>query len=270
MNRKLFARAATALVLAAIVACGVSGQEVQTPSAVPGVGSPWAVTGGTGLFFPGVKEVNEKIEALRLDMRELRSEIETLVGDDMSLSELMLPVAAGSAAGVRILRNLSGSFSAGFELESLRLHHDGWFLITSPDKRVAVDVELSMTAGGGSAVLSVDSAESGSLDPWAFRITAGGGYYNATVHLEKQIQLHGIDEFGLREEADSVDGASAWGGRLTASVSRRISEAMTVEFSAAWRSLVFRDVRANVLDPTETIDLDLSGLTLSVSLSLAF
>jgi len=257
------------IVLLVIVAVGIVGVAQEAEEPVPPA-SGWTISGGVELFFPRMADLNQQIDFFNQDIREVRSSLESLFDESLTLNGRFSPLTASRGQFARVLYHLTPSFGLGFEAEYLALHHHGKYTITSPDKRVAFAVTLAVPTGGGLAVLCLDSTDLIELGPWSFRFTAGAGYYNATAKMEKQIQLTGIDEFTLRDEADVTVGTSAWGSKLSAVVNHRIADTLILEFSAGWRNLTFQQVAINFNDPADKIDLDFSGLCLSVGIALHF
>lgn len=266
MNTKALRTTAALLV---VMALGLIGAAQETEMLLP-VSSPWTVTGGVQMFFPAMTELNEQIGLFNLDIKDVRSSLVSLYGESMTLDGWVSPVTASTGKFARLLYGLSPSLGVGFEAEYVSLTHHGGYSIYSLDKGVSLRVRLSAPAGGVLGVLCFDSADLIDLEPWSFRLTAGTGYYNATAKMEKQIQLTGIDEFTLRDEAYVTDGASAWGSKLRAIIRHQFADALALEFSAGWRSLKFEQVAVNFNDPTDKIDLDFSGLCLSFGIVLGF
>ncbi len=223
-----------------------------------------------GLFFPAMADVNEQLAAFDQEMGQLRSTIENLYGEDMVLNGWYVPVASGTHAFGWMTYALSPVIGLVAELDLLRLGYDRGYTIMSPDRSVAFDVALSMMVGGGSLGLSLDSRDLVDLGNWSFRASGLAGYHNASVAMERNIRLDGIEQFTLMDEADITSASSAWGTKLTAGVAYRIGDTFSVELDAAWRGLVIPDVAANVYDPTEMIDLDFSGFAFSIGITLSF
>jgi len=266
MNAKSLRTTAALLI---VVGLGLLGAAQETEMPIP-VSSAWTVSGGVQLFFPAMGELNQQIGLFNLDIKDVRSSLVSLYDENMTLEGAVSPVTASTGQFARLLYRISPSLGVGFEAEYLSLNHRGWYEILSPDKSVTFDISLSVPTGGGLGVVCFDSDDLVDLGPWSFRITAGTGYYNATARMEKQIQLTGIDQFTLRDEAYVTDGASAWGSKLCAIVRHRFADALALEFSAGWRSLKFEQVTVNFNDPTDKIDLDFSGLCLSLGIVLSF
>ncbi len=268
MNTKSLRTTAALLIL---VALGLVGTAQETEMPIP-VSSPWTVTGGVQLFFPAMTELNQQIDWFNQDIKEVRSSLESLYGESMGLEidGHVLAVVASTGQFARLLYGVSPSLSVGIEAEYLALSHQGRYMIDSLDKRVTFNIRLSAPAGGVLGVLCFDSDEFVDLGPWSFLITAGAGYYNITAKMEKNIQLTGIDQFTLRDEAYVTGGASAWGSKLNAIVRHQFADSLALEFSASWRSLTFGQLAVNFNDPTDKIDLDFSGLNLSVGIVLRF
>lgn len=266
MNTKSLRTTAALLI---VVALGLLGAAQETEMPVP-VSSAWTVIGGVQMFFPAMTELNEQIGLFNLDIKEVRSSLVSLYGESMTLDGWVSPVTASRGQFARLLYRVSPFLGVGFEAEYLALSHHGWYEIYSPDKNVAFNVKLSVPAGGALGVLCFNSADIIDLGPWSFRITAGTGYYNATAKMEMQIQLTGIDQFTLRDEAYVTDGTSAWGSKLCAIIGHQFADVLALEFSVAWRNLKFEQLAVNFNDPTDKIDLDFSGLNLSVGIVLRF
>lgn len=265
MNAKYRVPAVAVLIVVTFGFLGVA-QEAEMP--IP-VNSPWTVSGGAQLFFPAMTELNQQIDLFDEDIKEVRSSLVSLYGG-MPLAGWASPVTASTGQFVRLLYGVSPSLSLGIEAEYLALSHHGRYEIFSPDKSVTFDIRLAVPAGGGLGVLCLDSDDLIDLGPWSFQVAAGTGYYNATAKMEKNIQLAGIDQFTLRDEACVTDGASAWGSKVHAIVRHQFADFLALEFSAAWRSLKFEQLAVNFNDPTDMIDLDFSGLSLSFGIVLRF
>jgi hypothetical protein len=215
-------------------------------------------------------DMNEQLVAFDQEMMQLRSTIEDLYRENMVLNGWYVPVAAGTHAFGWMTYALSPVVGLVAELDLLQLGYDRGYTITSPNRNVAFDVALSMMVGGGSLGISLDSRDLVDLGSWSFRVSGLAGYHNASVAMEKNIRLDGIEQFTLMDEADVTSASSAWGTKLAAGVAYRIGDTFSVELDAAWRSLVIPDVAANVYDPTEMIDLDFSGFAVAVGFTLRF
>jgi hypothetical protein len=252
-----------------VVTLGLLGVAQQAEMSIP-MNSLWTVSGGVQLLFPAMTELNQQIVLLDQDIKEVSSSLESLFGENMGLEGWASPVIASTGQFVRLLYRMSPSLSVGIEAEYLALSHHGRYAIDSPDKRVTFDIRLSAPAGGGLGVLCLDSNEFVDFGPWSFLLCAGAGYYNSTVKMEKNIRLTGIDQFTLRDEAYVTTASSAWGSKLNAIVRYEFADALELEFSVAWRSLKFEQLPVNFNDLTDMIDLDFSGLNLSVGIVLRF
>lgn len=258
-------------VVAATVCLGlgvlVVAQEIETPGPVA---SAWSITGGAVLFFPAMEDLNQQIDFFNQDIIEVARALKTLYDTSMGIDGWFSPLTAGAGWFGQLLYKPFPFMGVGLEVEYLPVYHHGGYIINSPDKRVAFAVEISVPAAGMLGVLCFDSTDLVDLGLWSFQLLAGLGYYNATAKMEKQIQLTGIDEFTLSDEADVTVGTSALGSKLSFAVEHRFAPDLLLKLSVTSRGLTFRQVRINFNDITDDIDLDFSGMCLSAGLGLRF
>jgi len=267
MHRNPFCLTAVALAICLGLGVLVVAQEIETPGPVA---SAWSITAGAELFFPAMADLNEQIDYFNQDIIEVYHALKSLYADQMGLNGWFSPLTAGAGWFGQLLYKPLPFMGFGLEVEYLPVYHHGAYAIDSPDKSVAFTVDISAPAAGMLGVLCFDSTDLVDLGLWSFQLLAGLGYYNATATLEKQIQLSGIDEFTLRDEADVTDGTSSWGSKLTFAVEHRFAPDLLLKLSVTSRSLCFERVGINFNDITDGIDLDFSGMCLSAGLGLRY
>ncbi len=215
-------------------------------------------------------DLNQQIDYFNQDIIDVYRALESLYADQMGLNGWFSHLTASAGWFGQFLYKPLPLLGVGFEAEFLPVYHHGAYAISTPDKSVAFTVDISVPAGGVLGVLCFDSTDLVDLGLWSFQFLAGLGYYNAAAKLEKQIQLTGIDEFTLRDEADVTDGTSAWGSKLSFAVEHRFAPDLILKLSVTSRSLSFERVGINFNDITDGIDLDFSGMCLSAGLGLRF
>ena len=267
MHRNSFPLLAVTLTVCLGFGVLVVAQETETPGPVA---SAWSIIGGVELFFPTMEDLNQQIDFFNQDIIEVARALKTLYDTSMTLDGWFSPLTAGAGWFGQLLYKPFPFMGFGLEVEYLPVYHHGGYAIYSPDKRVAFAVEISVPAAGMLGVLYFDSTDLVDLGLWSFQFQAGLGYYNATAKMEKQIQLTGIDEFTLRDEADVTVGTSALGSKLSFAVEHRFAPDLLLKLSVTSRGLTFRQVGINFNDLTDGIDLDFSGMCLSAGLGLRF
>ena len=267
MNRISFSLLVVSLAVSLGLGGLVAAQETETPGPVA---SAWSIAGGAVLFFPAMEDLNQQIDFFNQDIIEVARALKTLYDTSMTLEGWFSPLTAGAGWFGQLLYKPFPFMGVGLEVEYLPVYHHGGYAIYSPDKRVTFAVEISVPAAGMLGVLCFDSTDLVDLGPWSVQLLAGLGYYNATAKMEKQIQLTGIDEFTLRDEADVTVGTSALGTKLSVVVEHRFSPDLLLKLSVATRGLTFKQVEINFNDLADGIDLYFSRLCLSAGLGLRF
>jgi len=292
MRRNSFCLAVVAATVCLGLGVLVVAQETETPGPVA---SAWSITGGAVLFFPAMEDLNQQIDFFNQDIIEIARALKTLYGTSMGIDFFnqdiievaralktlydtsmgidgwLSPLTAGAGWFGQLLYKPFPFMGVGLEVEYLPVyHHEASAIYSTPDKKVAFAVEISVPAAGMLGVLCFDSTDLVDLGLWSFQLLAGLGYYNATAKMEKQIQLTGIDEFTLSDEADVTVGTSALGSKLSFAVEHRFAPDLLLKLSVTSRGLTFRQVRINFNDLTDGIDLDFSGMCLSAGLGLRF
>jgi len=268
MRRNSFCLAVVAAAVCLGLGVPVVAQEIETPGTVA---SAWSITGGAVLFFPAMEDLNQQIDYLNQDIIEVARALKTLYDTSMGIDGWLSPLTAGAGWFGQLLYKPFPFMGVGLEVEYLPVyHHKASAIYSTPDKQVAFAVEISVPAAGMLGVLCFNSTDLVDLGLWSFQLLAGLGYYNATAKMEKQIQLTGIDEFTLSDEADVTVGTSALGSKLSVAVEHRFAPDLLLKLSVTTRGLTFKQVGINFNDLADGIDLDFSGMCLSAGLGLRF
>ena len=250
-----------------VVGLAAAAQGVQTASTTPMRG---LASASFELYFPKMEALNAEIIGFQESLSGIAHDLEDTFGGDWVRNARDRRLTASHAEALGVLHSLAPSVAIGVEAEYLALEYRLACDFNSPGKSVLMTIDLSAPAGGALVVLAADSTELVDLGIWSIGLSAGVGYYNMTAKMQKNIQVHGIPAYAAESEMHVTTGVAAWGTKASLSVASRISDALSLEFSAAWRSLTFREIGVNFNDPEQAIDLDFSGLTVSVGMVLRF
>jgi hypothetical protein len=245
----------------------VVAQEPVVQTASASIGSANA---SVELYLPKMAALNEEIAFFADDLPVVADELELNFGGNWGWNAIISPLTASAGRAFRVLYDLTPLVSVGVEAEYLDLEHHLSCGFISEGKSLSMSVDLSAPAGGGLAVLALHSSEFVDLGPWSIDLSGAVGYYNMTAKVERQTQVHGIPAFTQRPEIDATTSAAACGAKASLSVINQISDALSLEISGGWRSLLFKRAVVSFNDPEQRIDLDFSGLTVRVGLSLRF
>lgn len=269
------------LVVMCVVAL-VTAQETEPPEIVPEEGaqaeneivaiefSPFLVSGGIIGSLHGMADLNQEIGYFNQDARVVAQILDDLYVINMSVSGRIpdLTMSIGGYGG--LIYKPFPSIGGGLVVEYLQVATHGAVDISTPEVGVQFTLDVSIPTLGVLGVVVFDPSDLIDMGGWICQVQAGFGFYSTSAKSEKRIHLTGITDFTLRDEVDVSVTENTWGSTLSLSAGYQLTSNFVVKVALASRQLVFKNAGINFNNLADTVDLDLSGVCLSVGFELRF
>lgn len=231
---------------------------------------PFLITGGIIGNLHGMADLNQEIGYFNQDARVVAQILDDWYVVNMSVSGKTPDLTMSLGGYGSLLYKAFPSIGAGLMVEYLQVGTRGSVDISTPELGVQFTLDISIPTLGVGVVLVFDPSDLIDMGGWICQVQTEFGFYRTEAKSEKRIHLTGIEEFTLRDEVDVSVTESTWGSKTSLSVGYQLDSNVVIKAVLASRRLVFKDAGINFNNLADTVDLDLSGICLSIGFELRF